>query len=332
MSSISLKFLTKTKLLNTKPKNNRSKKIKKGEDLFACILCICMSSLVKGLDIEKYIRLNKIPNIRISPDKRQLFEENYQKALQMEKKYNHSIKDWRFYMPNLSKFYNAPFTVKNLTDIANDKIIGKVKTLPPIYSILGVLACMSSITNCISAVKNESLKENAKMSNLLPLGKYMHNASLIVLNITKDSTKRFINNEWTIGSLIFPFFSGANVVNIATAIGIAAIGETYMRARNAVDCDLAHIGKKVVEAKVMDFIVLPELKLVKKYPFFKPILFAQPGNLLEIGSQVRQLYKEHAEAEFSTLLKKNTAVICGHEPNRPSTGTDNTDVIYDYVI
>lgn len=328
MNKIHLKYLTKTTLLidNSIEPKNRIKKIKKGEDLFACILCLCMTSLVKGLDTEKYIRINKIPNIEISPNKRKIFEDNYKHALEMEKKYNaNEVKDFRFYMPNLSNFYNNILTPKTFIAKLIENVTLQVLTLEPIIPVLQTLYQIKTV------------KDDAKISNIFSLVQDVYNKGSNVLNFTTQ----YRNNQTTLGSLIVPFFSVANFVHLAKALASSTSMDVISVGRDAIDAvdrDLAHIGKKVVEAKAhkafMDFIVLPELNVVKKYPFFKPILFANPVNILEIGSQVRQLYKEHYDAEFSNMLKKNTALICGYEPNSRADNANKPkdDHIDDYVI
>lgn len=235
--------------------------------------------------------------------------------------------------PNMSKIPSKFLTKTTL--LTNIQPKNKVKAEHIIRNIL-----TSEPINPVMEIcdKVGEVKDNAKISNIFSLIQDVYNKGSNFLNFTKQHR----DNKSTLGSLIGPLFSVTNFVHLAKSVVscISADADSVGRAAiDAVDRDVVHIGKKAVEGEAhkafMDFVLLPELNLVKKYPYFKPILFGNPKNILEIGSQVRQLYKEYYDAEFSSMLKKNTALISGTNPNNASLCANSSkvdDVIYDYVI
>lgn len=319
MTKIPLKFLTRTKL-SIPPRPTPQKKLKP-EDSFACILCICMSSLVKGLDIEKYGRADKIAPINISATKRQNFEENYKKALELEKSSKKKPIS-RLPLPNLARFLNI--NVNDVTNIITGNLIQSIIMLSP-----------AAIEICKTYAELEAETNDVRIST-------MFSGALAACTKGLSFLKEQIKHPSTLESLIGPFFSAPFsapiLVQIVKATALSSAISIGYAALNAVDRDLGQLTKRSVEAGAhkafTNFILMPELNLVKKYPFFKPILFADPLNILEVSRQIRQLYKEHCDAEFVELLKKNKTIICGSEPTIRADNADkqNVTVIDDYVI
>lgn len=304
------------------------------------LLAMFVSYKQKSQNAENYIKANKLAPL--TENEHIFFEQNYLRAVETAKNYNknrsHARKAW-LKLSNLIKIKNFvlpanKFNFKNFKFILQynipSNILQSVISLDaakPLIEILGRPA-METILK-FNAVKNDT-----KVSNIYALLQDVcikgYSSFVLVKQLKKDPK--------SIIPFIAPLFTVAALFSLTQSFVFYANTDNLLI--TSLDRDIAGIGKKAIAGiaheTYMDYMLLPELKLVEKYPFFKPILFAKPMEILETGNKVIQLYKEQCEKEFEDNVKLVCAIA--NEPKKPSICTDKPNVmiiddhIDDYVI
>lgn len=326
---------------NIEGKNQKKNKIVENKAFAYCILAMFMSYKQKSLQVENYIKAKKLAPL--NENQRNIFEQNYIRAIKTVENYNKHYKNARKYclkMPKLLKIYNKVypadcFNFKKFKSILTRDINLNLKA--SFETLKGARPLYTKIINPAlrSLEKFEAVKNNPKVSNIY---------ALVEDVCIKGSSIFFvIKNPRSIVPVLVPLFTVATVMNFAKSFVFS--GQQNNSLIKALDSDIVTVGKNISKGIVFETfvncILLPELRLVEKYPFFKPILFAKPIDILETSNQVVQLYKDHCEKEFLNNVKvisaiankPNNAVICS-EPKTTSICADkpNDDYIANYVI